>query len=268
MVVTTGNARSTPRLRRSGLVATGIFACVSVLVSCGSGDGREPTDVGDDVSTTSADDTVPVEGVAVTGEVGVEDQSDPDQPSADEAADTDERVAGPEGSDSPGDGVETDVVETVVDEPDDPAADDPADVVDVDKHDDAEGAEDSEADGDTITVSPADDDDIPSDDGQDSDSQDGSSNETADADKISDEAASDDAPPDSEEEATVDEAPSDDEVSTESETASDSPDETPALIVEDRAQVLELAVHRLNGELFDVSSIRGRDVLLWFWSPL
>ena len=266
--MTAASARPMPRPWRSALVAAGILACGSVLLSCGSSDGREPTDVGDDVPTTRVDDTVPVEGAAVTGEVSVADQSDPDQLSADEAVDTDERVAEPEGSDDLGDGVETDVVETVVDEHDHPAADDPADVVDVEEHDDAEGAEDSEADGDTVTVSPADDDDVPSDDGQDSDSQGGSSNEVADADEISDDVASDDALPDSEEEATVDDAPSDDEVSTESETASDSPDETPALPVEDRAQVLQLAVHRLNGELFDVSSLAGRDVLLWFWSPL
>ena len=239
MVVTTGNARSTPRLRRSGLVTTGIFACVSVLASCGSGDGREPTDVGDDVPTTSADDTVPVEGAAMDGEVGVEDQSDPDQLSAGEAADTDERVAGPEGSDDSSDTAEPAVVETIIDEPDDPTADDPDHAEDVEEPDDVEDPEIFEVDdGETITVSPADDDDVPSDDGQDSDSQDGSSNEAADADEVSDAVAS------------------------------DSPDETPALPVEDRAQVLQLAVEGLNGKLFDVSSVAGRDVLLWFWSPL
>ena len=104
MVVTTGSARSTRRLRRPVVAVAGALVCASVLVGCGSGDGREPTDVGVDVPTTRADNTVPAEGAAVTGEVGVADQSDPDQPSAGEVTDADERVAGLEGSDDLGDG--------------------------------------------------------------------------------------------------------------------------------------------------------------------
>ena len=36
---------------------------------------------------------------------------------------------------------------------------------------------------------------------------------------------------------------------------------------ENRPEVLQLAVPQLNGDLFDVSSAAGRDVLLWFWAP-
>ena len=38
--------------------------------------------------------------------------------------------------------------------------------------------------------------------------------------------------------------------------------------IEDRDQVLRLAAPTLSGELLDISPLAGRDVLLWFWSPL
>ena len=37
--------------------------------------------------------------------------------------------------------------------------------------------------------------------------------------------------------------------------------------VENRSKVLRLAATQINGRLFDVSDLAGRDVLVWFWSP-
>ena len=49
----------------------------------------------------------------------------------------------------------------------------------------------------------------------------------------------------------------------------DDPEEavTEAEPTEDRPRVLALAVPQLDGTTFDVSSLAGRDVLLWFWAP-
>lgn len=247
MELTPHPVRSRLRPRPVGAAAVVALSCASVLSACNTADPQEPPSANESTSTTQAANAIPStdlgESVRASDE-DVEAQSMSTQAS----------------NEGEGGDTEPDDSATARDfgEPEDSEFDDADATSAIDSADGDATQADDQRDG-------APDDAEASDSGSDSTDED-SAEEPSEAEPEADTAeepseADADAEIESTDEATEADADA------ETEPANDD-DESPTAAVDDRPQILRLAAPTLSGEVFDVAPLAGRDVLLWFWSPL
>lgn len=252
MELTGQHTRSRSRLRTAGVALAIALAWASLPTACSTGERQEPAGAEERAPTANSDSTVALRGV-------------------DEAVDASEEGVGlPSSSSQPSDGAGVDPGEGVADpdrsriEP--TAANEPEPGQD---SNDSSGKleEDIESvDAPNITRQ-ADGGEAAQTDDQGNDPRSGDATGAGTFEDDIDTAAASEGDGESSDPHSADDGSIEDPP-LEAESASDAEDETADTAFEDRPQMLRLAVPTLSGDLFDVSPLAGRDVLLWFWSPL